>query len=276
MQKHQWRQHGIVHFKSRPIHSSSASSSSIDQGSINQSIIENSSQNHIPFPSSQASTFIVKQEENQYAHSSQEPPVISLSTKYDEEIEPATSHISRTQQPSFPFTYPEPPEAHRSSSSNGRDRSISPHSISREQYKDVGNQPLQMLQPPQAHNNGGKSTETIDSSSKTSRSESLDVCVNLSSNAMSDGSNYAKVPSFSIVPKPGSSITISPVAPEFNITKQTEKYPQSRTEGSINMTRGPNENCPILTNSTLRTTSPHFKLCSILAAWGQGSLAQLK
>ena len=33
---------------------------------------------------------------------------------------------------------------------------------------------------------------------------------------------------------------------------------------------------PILTNFALLTSSPHFKSCSIFAAWGHGSLAQLK
>ena len=126
MQKHQWRQHGIVHFKSRPIHSSSASSSSIDQPSLNSSNIEFSSQSNVQFTSPQTNSLIVKQEDNQYPTLQQESPAISVVGKYDEEVEPALSHVSRAQRPSFSFTYPEPPEAHRSSSSNERNRSVSP------------------------------------------------------------------------------------------------------------------------------------------------------
>ena len=243
MQKHQWRQHGIVHFKSRPIHSSSASSSSIDQPTLNSSNIDFSSQSNIQFSSPQTNGLIVKQEDNQYPTLSQESPAISVVGKYDEEVDPAVSHVSRAQQSSFSFTYPEPPEAHRSSSSNERNRSVSPAIHPNRECAPQNlhqDQPLQLVQPPQAHNNGLKNKDNIDNSRSISGGETLEVCVNLSSNAMSDRSNSSTVPSLPIVPKPGSSITISPVAPDFKNIKPAV-YAQSQVENTIMVTKTSNE-----------------------------------
>ena len=257
MQKHQWRQHGIVHFKSRPIHSSSASSSNIDQPSLNSSNIEFGSENDIQFPTPQTPNLIVKQEENQYPQIPQEPAATSVVTKYGQEIESSLSHASRAQQPSFSFTYPEPPEAHRSSSSNGRDRSLSPaihpnrESAPRNLHQD---QPLQLVQPPQAHNNGAKNKDNTDHNGSISRTQASDVCVNLSSNSMSDHSNNLSLNSSPIVPKPGSSITISPIVSDFKKIQQTE-YTQPEENNTIIVTKAPNGSISTNTENTSETAN---------------------
>lgn len=231
MQKHQWRQHGIVHFKSRPLHPPSESSSCIEQSSANSSILESSCQNDISFTAAApTSTLVVKRENHQYSNPSQQDhPALSLTSKYDGNQESSLPHIGNSQKSTFPLNYSQPPEAHRSSSSNGRDRSISPsykhhrESSSREQFKDTRNQSLQ-LQPPQAHRNNGKHSEFIESSN-ISRKETQDVCVNLSSNTLYNPSQIS-ASSSSTVPKSASGITISAVPlkldGEFRNRKQIE------------------------------------------------------
>jgi len=212
MQKHQWRQHGIVHFKSRPLHPSSASSTSIDQTPLNSSVLEGNHSNDISFTSTQTSNVIVKTETHQYPDPSQDTPVLTLPSKYDGNLETPLQQISLTQQSNFPVNYPPPPDAHRSSSSNGRDRSLSPvsRSMSRDQFRDVRNQPVQ-LQPPQAHSNNGQISDLVENSN-TRRKESLNVCVNLSSNTCHDSDKT----SLSSVPKSSSSITMSSVPLDLN------------------------------------------------------------
>ena len=165
MQKHQWRQHGIVHFKTRPLHpnhpnhhAQSEESPSIEQSSENLSILESSPQNDISFASpAPSSTVVVIRENHQYSDSPQQDhPVLSITSKYDGNQETTLPNIGQTQQSTFPLNYSQPPAAHRSSSSNGRDRSISPNykqhreSNSREQFKDSRNPSLQLQPPPPA------------------------------------------------------------------------------------------------------------------------------
>jgi hypothetical protein len=137
MQKHQWRQHGIVHFKSRPNHTSQSPSRSIEQGAIPQSNLEGNTQANGSYASNPGTTVIVKRENPPLDHTA-----TAMSSKYDVLPENNLPQINRSQS-TFAINYPSPPEAHRSSSSNGRDRSLSPiykhhrELLPREQYKDV-------------------------------------------------------------------------------------------------------------------------------------------
>ena len=212
MQKHQWRQHGIVHFKSRPLHLSSESSPNMDQPQLAPTILDGDHSNDNTFTSNhQHSNVIVKTETHQYPDPPQDHhPVIVLPSKYDENLEAPLQQISLSRKSCFAVNYPQPPEAHRSSSSNGRDRSISPvsRSLSREQFGDARHQSLQ-LQPPQAHSNNGKVSDLIKNSS---RKESLNICVNLSSSTGYDSDKT----SLSSVPNSSSGITMSSVSVELN------------------------------------------------------------
>ena len=220
MQKHQWRQHGIVHFKSRPIHSSTESSlNSIDQTSSNSALIDNNAEDEVSLPSHQNPTVVVKRENHPNDQFSVDANSLAFTSKYDDSTDTSLPLVNRSGPSNFSMPYPKPPEAHRSSSCNDRERSLSPiykqhrESISHGQQNDARNLSLPR-QPPQAHSNNLKMTSDLGNNSSRSRKESLNICVNLSSTTSGYGKEKTiQNSSSSSVPKPLSGITISSVAP---------------------------------------------------------------
>ena len=221
MQKHQWRQHGIVHFKSRPIHSSTESSlNSMDQASTNSVIIDNNAEDELSLPSNQNPTIVVKRENHQNDQFSVDSNSLQYTSKYDGNIDTSLPHVNRSGPSDFSIPYPKPPEAHRSSSCNDRERSLSPiykqhrESISQQaQQNDARNLSLPR-QPPQAHSNNLKMASDLNDTRSRSSKESLSICVNLSSTKSGHGTEKTNQDSSSsLVPKPLSGITISSVIP---------------------------------------------------------------